>query len=80
MGPRRRPRTAKALARLPESLRAIDSSVAAVSNSVDQQRETGIDARLKIVEVFLANANPPLDATSAQEEERQDLMYAASLH
>ena len=80
-----------------------------MSNSVDQQRETGIDARLKIVEVFLANANPPLDATSAQErfqavedavidlsncvdmnsegtvplteeEERQDLMYAASLH
>ena len=112
------------LARLPESLRA---SVAAVSNSVDQQREAGIDARLKTVEVFLANANPPLDTTSAQErfqadedavidlsnrvdmisegaftamheslqqrgilppgtvplteeEEKQDLMYAASLH
>ena len=99
------------LACLPERLRAIESSVAAVYNSVDQQREAGIDARLKTVEVFLANANPPLDTTSAQEcliafenaftamheslhqrgippgtvplteeEEKQDLMYAASLH
>ena len=38
------------LARLPERLRAIETSVAAVSNSVDQQREAGIDARLKTVE------------------------------
>ena len=44
------------LARLPERLRAIESSVAAVSNFVDQQREAGIDARLKTVDVFLANA------------------------
>ena len=68
------------LAHLPGRLRAIESSVAAVSNSVGQQQEAGIDARLKTVEVFLANANPPLDTTSAQEEEKQDLIYAASLH
>ena len=56
------------LARLPERLRAIESSVAAVSNSVDQQREAGIDARL-----FLANANSPLDTTSAQERFQADV-------
>ena len=44
------------LARLPESLRANESSIAAVSNFVDQQREAGIDARHKTVEVFLATA------------------------
>ena len=38
------------LARLLERLRAFESSVAAVSNSVDQQWEAGIDARLKTVE------------------------------
>ena len=37
------------LSRLPERLRAIESSVAAVSNSVDQQRVAGIDARLTTV-------------------------------
>ena len=60
------------LARLPERLRAIESSVAAVSNFVDQQREAGIDARLKTVDVFFANANPPLDTTSAQERFQAD--------
>ena len=60
------------LARLPERLRAIESSVAAMSNSVDQQREAGIDARLKTVEMFLTNANPLLDSTSAQERFQTD--------
>ena len=55
------------LARLPERLRAIESLVAAMSNSVDQQREAGIDARLKTVDVFIANAYPPLETISAQE-------------
>ena len=41
-------------------------------HSVDQQREAGIDARLETVEVFLANANPPLDTTSAQERFQAD--------
>ena len=59
------------LARLPERLRAIELSVAAVSNSVDQQREPCIDAWLKTVEVFLAIANPPVD-DSAQERFRAD--------
>ena len=60
------------LARLPERLRAIESSVAAVFNFVDQQREAGIDARLKTVDVFLANAYPPLDTTRAQERFQAD--------
>ena len=37
------------LARLPERLRVVESSVAAVSDAVDQQRKAGIDARLKTV-------------------------------
>ena len=43
-----------------------------MSNSVDQQREPSVDARLKTVEVFLANANPPVDTTSAQERFKAD--------
>ena len=54
------------LAHLPGRVRAIGSSVA-VSNFVGQQREAGIGARLKTVEVFVANANPPLGTSSAQE-------------
>ena len=54
------------LAHLPGRVRAIGSSVAAVSDFVGHQREAGIGARHKTVEVFVANANPPLGTTSAQ--------------
>ena len=44
------------LSACPRDCEPLNHRSAAVSNSVDHQREAGIDARLKTVEVFLANA------------------------